>query len=154
MPVEVTPRGTVDFWLALNQKIHSWNIEVGYDLWWRQKEKVELPCCPTPLDANTLGIADIACPTSGTTASTATISQSVYQVTSDPSFVALTDSNLNLNSAAHPNVITNKVYLASSYSLERPHCRYTFGLGGSYEVACNPNALNQWAAWGVVGFSF
>ncbi|MCX5922124.1 MAG: hypothetical protein NTX86_02245 [Candidatus Dependentiae bacterium] len=156
LPTKVTPRSTVDFWLALHHRHCNWDIEIGYDLWWRQKEKVALRCCNNALSNNTIGIYDMSgvCGTNQTSASTATIAQSFGTVVSDAIFVPLTVSDLNLSSAAHPNVLTNKIYAA----IARPYAfrcfAGLFGLGGSYEFAQHNAAFNQWALWADVGLAF
>jgi hypothetical protein len=156
LPSEVTPRSTIDLWLALHHQYCNWDIEIGYDLWWRQKEKVALRCCDNPLSSNTIGIFDMSgiCGTNPTTASTATIAQSFGAVVSDPTFVPLTVNQLNLLSAAHPTVLTNKIYAAVARQFTCTSITGLFGLGGSYEFAQHNSAFNQWALWANLGLDF
>lgn len=41
--VEVTPRSMLEFWTAVNFKHCNVHVEVGYDFWYRSKEKIRLP---------------------------------------------------------------------------------------------------------------
>ena len=36
----IYPRGTIDVWIALNVPLYAWDVELGYDLWWLNKEKI------------------------------------------------------------------------------------------------------------------
>lgn len=157
LPVNVTPRSTIDFWLALHSRRScNWDIEIGYNLWWRQQEKVTLRCCNSALSSSIIGIYDIGglCSGTATTASTATIAQSVANAVSDATFVPLTISDLNLSSAAHPAVLTNKIYLATSGHYDIAYHELLIGIGASYEAARHNSALDQWAVWTTFGFDF
>lgn len=172
---EVTLRSVIDFWTALHYQHCNWNIELGYNLWWRQSEKVcikrrdgdlgvgifnlnNTPPAPTYVYST-----DIQTPG---TASTATISQSrtlngtgTNNVLTDlaitpasngialPTFIQLNTANFNLTSASHPSCLTNKIYGALSYDIRRSCVPFNVGLGGSYEFA-DRKALSQWGVWG------
>jgi len=155
-PSQVTPRSTIDFWLALHHHYCKWDIEVGYDLWWRQKEQVKLDCCCNATFNTPIGIYDMSgvCNPNATSASMATIAQSVGTVVSDTTFVPLTISDLNRSSAAHPNVLTNKIYLAASRHYNTAYHSGIVGFGSSYEIAQNNSAFNQWAVWATFGLNF
>lgn len=152
--VKVFERNTVDFWLAAHYQHCDIGFELGYDLWWRQAEKICKKCPITPGFAiQTLSL----CQTPITSASTATISQAVEgpnATISDAQFTPIVDSDLNLTSAAHPNALSNKLYAALDYTHEST-CGHpwVFGLAGSYELG-NKNALDQWAIWLDVGLGF
>jgi hypothetical protein len=155
--VKVTPRSTIDFWTALHYHYCNWGLEAGYNLWWRQAEKVRLDCTP---DLAGLGIFDLAGARilQPTSASTANISQSiggVNPVVSDATFVQLRTSDLNLKSAAHPKALSHKVYGAIDY--RNCWCNYPLliGFAGSYEFARpRRNAFEQWAVFGKLGITF
>jgi len=44
----VTPRGTVDLWAAITLPVGNVIIELGYDFWWRQTERVCRKCSLGP----------------------------------------------------------------------------------------------------------
>ena len=43
-PVRVTPGNTIDLWTALHYEHCAWDVEVGYEFWWRQAEKLCKKC--------------------------------------------------------------------------------------------------------------
>lgn len=155
----VTPQSTVDAWAALHFEFKShWDLEIGYNLFWRQQEKIEFACCDELrsicCDNQVLGPVGIfdmpgVCGTA-VSASTATISQGFNQVASNTVFTPVTLAQFNLDSAAHPNVLTNKIYAAFDWHHMHEHYTPLLGLGGSYEFG-NRNSFNQWAVWAVIG---
>ena len=152
--VDVTPRGTIDFWTAFNVHWPTYNIEFGYDFWWRQKEKV----CLNGSGSTSYGIFDLAgmsvVPQS---ASKANISQSAIgtnQAPSDASFVHLTSNDLNVNSAAHPAAYSSTFYAAWDWKKTTPETAFLLGVGGQYEFAHCTSALEQWTLWGKLGVVF
>jgi hypothetical protein len=157
--VKVKPRSTVQWWVALNYEYCDWNFELGYNLWWRQKEKINAGTCTNAVVAplNT-GIFDISATNVFTTASTATISSAPGTVPSDPVFVALTNANINIESGLAAKALTNKVYGALSWEGCACDCfDWMAGVGASYEFVSKHNrcaALQNWAAFGKVAVSF
>ena len=152
--LNVTPGSTIDLWLALHFERCQWNAELGYDLWWRQQERVELCCFPT-----NIGIYDIAgdCARNPVTASTATICQGVTGTNvavSDATFTFITCDDINLNSAATPKALSNTVYAALGYDGDLCDCPALVGVGGSYEFGSNSAALSNWTVWVKMGLSF
>ena len=129
--LQVEPRGVINFWLASHLQYCRWHAEVGYNLWWRQSEKVCFPqkCKTTNFDS--LGFFD-----------------------EDNTFIPLTLDNLDLASTANPRTLTNKIYLALSYDVEACCRPINIGLGGSYEFSRNINAMEQWGVWVNIETSF
>lgn len=172
-PVSVTPRSEVQLFAALHVEHCNWNFEVGYNFWYRQSEKIcfgssKNGCCVcskllpgqgTPLGIPAgYGIFDMTqlCASTAVSASTANISQGLVPpnvVVADPTFVQLTNSDLNFCSAAHPQAYSNKIYGAVGYDHDFGCHTALFGLGVSYEFA-NKNALDQWALWLNIGTDF
>jgi hypothetical protein len=154
--VKVTPRSTIDWWLAAHYQHCQWNIEMGYDLWWRQQERVSLCCFP-----QNIGIYDINgdCSRNPQTASRALICQTVAGAgtnvaPSDATFVVVQCSDLNLNSGATPKTLSNTLYLAAGYDGDLCDCPALVGIGGSYEFGRNIVALDNWMIWIKMGLSF
>lgn len=154
-PVTIVPRGTVDAWFAIHEELfEAWNLEVGYNLWWRQAEHLDLSSSTT--FGTTIGIFDIPgqCAGNPVTASTATIAESFANITSDTNFVPLTPGQLLFTSAEQLSALSNKIYAAAAWSHDHDD-RYTWeiGLGGSYEYATH-NMFNQWALWLIGSIDF
>lgn len=153
IPVKVTPRSTIDLWAALNLPICNFNIEIGYDFWWRQAEKIckKCPICPG------YGIQTLAlCGFPLSSASTANITQGASgsnATVTDTTFTYITDADLNLNSAAHPHALSQKLYIDFGYTIKRDCYSALLGLGAAYEFATK-NALDQWTVWITTGITF
>lgn len=109
---KITPGGVINFWLAMHYQHSSWNIELGYNLWWKDHEKV---CLKKSCDIV---------------------------------------KNLDLHLVSQPSALTNKIYVLMGYfATEAKHTLPVF-VGGSYEFAKDKNALEQWAIWLGIDFSF
>lgn len=161
LSAKVQPGSTIDFWTALHWQCDccSLNVEIGYDFWWRQKEKICLKnCLPEGF-----GIFDIAGASDvPQTASTANISQGptgTNKAVSDVTFVELETSDLNLDSAAHPHALSSTFYAAFGWAAfgwhaSPPDHPVLIDFGAQYEIAHNKAALSQWAVWTKVGIVF
>ena len=42
--VKITPRSNIEFLSMFHVEHKTWNVELGYNFWWRQKEKIALKC--------------------------------------------------------------------------------------------------------------
>lgn len=151
--VKVEPRSTIQWWLGLNYEYCDWNLEVGYNLFWRQKERLK-ECVPL---STTLGIYNVnGCGTAPFTASTATMTN---PGTADGVFVGLSQANLNIASGLAGRLLSNKVYAAVSWDgcLCNGCFEWMTGFGASYEFVVNHdkcNAPNAWAVFGKFGLGF
>lgn len=161
--VRVETRNTIDWWLALNYEWCGWDFELGYELWWRDCERLKNRdgdcsglgtsgiggcddnsngrCCPATQFAQlgTVGIFDIArqCD-AATTASTATIAQGrgpTNAAKSDATFTPLALSNVNFSSALQPRALTNTLYGAIGYCMDVCDFPVNLGFGASVEWA-------------------
>ncbi len=127
--LEVTPRGIINFWLAAHIQHCKWHTELGYNLWWRQSEKICFQECQQS-NCTDLGISGVN------------------------GFIPITLNNLNLASASHPKTLTNKIYLAFSRDIQTCRRLMNIGLGGAYEFSRNINSLGQWGIWINAGVAF
>ena len=155
---KVTPQSTIDLWLAAHYTVCDWDVEFGYSLWWRQREKLALKCCNTT--SLGLGVFDMGavCSQIITSANGATIADSIANgsVLSNGLFQTLTTADLNLCSAIQPSALSNKIYLAGAWHHDS-FCNnhpLLVGLGTSYEFGSKCNALSQFAVWLNVGIDF
>ncbi len=114
--MKVTPRWNFNAILALHGEFSNFNVELGYNLWCKSKEKVRLRHL---WDENVeqIGIAE---PGGTYTVSTAKINHSFNNIdngtatTIDTSFVKITQSDLDLNSATHKSTSSHTVYVSLS----------------------------------------
>lgn len=153
--VNVTPGSTIDFWMAFNYNHRQCNIEIGYNLWWRQQEKVSLKC-PFP---NNFAIYDIVgnCQGDPVSASNAMINESVIGPNlspSDKTFAPFDACDLNLHSAEHPNALSNKIYVAFSYNSIIQCTPILAGVGISYEIGHSYSTLSNVGILGNIAFNF
>ncbi|MDR3647281.1 MAG: hypothetical protein P4L22_07095 [Candidatus Babeliales bacterium] len=155
--VSVTPRGVVNFWAGLHFQKCDWHFEAGYNLWWRQAEKISLNnrgcgstkgCTVSNVNGNVIngniGIFALDNICTPLTASTATISDPTSAIVTDSTFIPVNISELNLASAAHPRTLTNKVYGSLAYDIRVYDRPLNMGITGSYEFSKDRNAFNQW----------
>lgn len=151
---KVTPRSTIDWWIAAHWQKCQWNIELGYDLWWRAQERVRLCCF-----AQNIGVYNLAAdgmPTQ-TTASKALICQSASgpnAVLPDDTFTKMRCRDINLNTASTPKALSNTLYAAFGYDGDFIRSPAVIGFGVSYEFGRNRAALNNCAVWFKAGLSF
>lgn len=140
--VEVTPRSLIEFWTALHWEWCTFNVEAGYNLFWRDSEKLcfKTDCkskCGTEQNATTFGIYDLR--DGKTSASNAKISESnkgSNVAPHDASFKTVNvKKDLDLRSGTQPTALTNTIYLGVSYNSEICCMPAMIGLTGSYEFA-------------------
>jgi len=154
--VKVHPRSVVDVWSALHYTWCNWNLEVGYDFWWRQKEEIHgnFDYITTSSEA----IFDIGgvC-TNPISCSSATIAEALvgeHVVVSDVDFTPLTAADVNVSSAEHPRALSNTIFANISRNGTLRCHPTTIGIGGLYEFAHDRNALEQFAVWLKMGIDF
>jgi hypothetical protein len=140
------------FVLSWQRDCASWVAEFGYNFFARQAEVVEL-------DGNT-SISTVALKGvngAGTTTAARTIKNNFQQsvFTFAERYQALTNCDIDLESAAHPATISYTVYATLGYKWER-ECPFFAAIGGSYEfsVADINTTADRWLIWGKVGFTF
>jgi hypothetical protein len=142
--VDVLPRGSFEFSGIFHYQYFNFHLEVGYNLWARSSESVELHDHWDKLEEN-VGIYYSADP--DTTASTATISTPVNSAVNDGSFIQIQESDFNLKSAAHDSALSHKIFSGVSINSSVFDFPARIGLGSSYEFADSNTALKQWSVW-------
>lgn len=152
----ITPRSTIQWWLGLNYEYCDWDFEIGYNLFWRQKERYKEVATKCVGRTATYGVYNLnSCGISAVTASNATMTNSG---TADALFVGIPSSALNIDSGLAGKVLSNKVYGAFSWTGCACDCfEWMAGFGASYEFVSKHdrcNALQNWAVFGkwAVGF--
>lgn len=151
--VDIQPGSTIQLWVGANYQYCDWDLEFGYNLFWRQKEQFKSSCVPL---ATTVGVYNLnGCGLSPVTASNATMFDSG---TADAVFVPLEQTDINIDSGLAGAALTNKVYGAVSWTGCACDCfEWMAGFGASYEFTSERyrcNALQNWAIFGkwAVGF--
>ena len=165
--LSVTPSNMIDFILSVNYVRDPLTFEVGYDLWWRQTERVTLEVTsqpvafavktfrPLPGEPITVVIYDITgcCPK--TSLINATICQAIPGIgalPSDAQPIPISNADLNLRSATKSSVIFMKLFGGFTYSGR--HYPGVIGIAGSSEFIGPKNALLNWGIWLKAGYSF
>jgi len=155
IPVKVTPGPQVEAWFALHANWCHWNVEMGYNLWWRSQDQrlhfeKEL--------ADNLGVFDLSGVVAfdPTSASRANISQSAIPPNQAPSDAVFTSTRgFDKASGKQKSAWSNTLYGAVSFDdLLYDRFPIMIGMGGSYEFASNRNALSQWSIWQTTGIDF
>lgn len=142
---KVTPGIELNFISTLNLAYKRFNFELGYNVWYRQAEKVCLDNkkCATAL--NSWGILDVNSWNSSSTinsTSTGKINESLATLATnaDSTFTTINETDLNMNSAAHPKAVSYSVFANGQYA----YCDDTFvNLNFAYEIPQDRNAIEQ-----------
>lgn len=149
--LEINPRWTADFNTAVLYKHCNWNVELGYNFFVRHAEGAKL-CKWTPQIAQKDVIG------AGNVNIARTINKHFrFDALSVAGFneAQIQKSDLNLDSATHPAVLTNLVYASLGYNWSCWCDTPMFAsLGGSYEFSTINTTIDRWTVWGKLGVSF
>lgn len=166
MDAKVHNRGELNFWTALHYERCGWTAEVAYNLWYRQRQCVEVvkPFAVGEYGIRALGIVP------ATTASTATINESplaaagtagalvpdtiVVNEVTFPNPIYLSPANINQQSAAHPRSISNTIVGSLGYNADWACHDWYLAINGGYEFGYRENALSGFLVWGTIGVDF
>ena len=146
----VAPRHSFEIWTAIHYEYNNFNLEFGYDFWWRNMELVT-GCFNLPFYI--FDLVDL--PPNRTTISTATINSGIFTAGSlgnppDPDLVpTVTAANdCDEQDAGNPKARTQTFYLATSYTIKKDKSPLAIiAAGVSYESSFGPDALSQWGVW-------
>lgn len=154
--VNVTPGAMIDFWTALHYNRRSFNIEAGYNFWWRQEENISFGKFLETFPSD-LAIVPFLLNNGSVTASHATIAQSNVNgpnpLIADPSPVTITSADFDLQSAAQKSTWSSTFYIALSHELVGNCIDGMIGGGISYELS-HRGALSQIGGWIKGNISF
>ena len=147
--LRVFPRFAATMTAALTYQYNCWTAEAGYNFFARQAEKVELATQwqnNPALKANQGG---------GDTTIARDIKNNFEGCVFDiDEYHPITFCDLDLNSAAHPAVLSNLIYLTAGYNWQECDYPSTLALGGSYEFGDTNAELERWTVWGKFVISF
>ena len=141
--VKVAPRFNVTNTTALSYRCRAWVAEIGYNFFARQAEKVEL-AQPWQVNAALKSVQG---------AGRTTIARGIKNDFETSSFdfadyFPFTGADLDLESAAHPAVLSHLIY--GTFGYDWHECCYptTLAVGASYEFGDTNAQLERWAVWG------
>jgi len=132
----------------------GFEAEIGYNLFAREGECVELDCPWLVGPAiKAVGGAGETAPVRDITTNFLLESATVTFADYNQSLIQLSD--LDLNSAAHPNIMVNLIYGALSYVWDDRRVPMGINVGGSYEFTGRDFAvMKRWVAWGKFNIAF
>lgn len=130
----------------------SWLFEGGYNLFVRQGEVLDFEC------SNRISRAALkAVNGEGRTTLARTIKDNYprSEFTLDQRYAAVSNCDINIESASMPATISNTIYGSIGYRWER-ECPWFLAAGGSYEFSTSDLnvAPERWLLWGKFGVTF
>jgi len=150
--VSVSPRYTADSNTALVYTYCNWSAELGYNLYVREAEKICLNKWDETVAIKSV-LGDGATSLARNISKNFTGSDLAYDSANFTSSL-IKKSDLNLDSASHPAIISNTIYGGLGYDWETCGYPVFLGLGGSYEFSSVNTTTNRWTAWGKLGVSY
>lgn len=141
--------------------------DIGYNFWYRSKEKRSNTVCFSGFEENKFGIkgaqANLTDPASqfctvipgGCTPVNETASKTTISTTAaddaKTTFIGLAD--IDFSAPLNPHALSNKIFASLGYQFE---CKYPiyFLIGGEVEFGQDNRAVNQWGVLGQFGVSF
>ncbi len=155
--MKVTPGSRLEAMAAIHYKYSSWHAELGYNFWWRDREKVVLK------DAfdQAIGIPQLTAAgvfqsvtASGSKINNHIVAGNTLSATADAAVTAVADTKFNLGSATHKSAMTHKLFAGVGLTGKLFDTQSMIGFGGEYEFADRNTALEQWSVWLKTGLSF
>jgi hypothetical protein len=155
--IRVRPGSTIDFWTALHYEHCCWNLEAGYNLYFRDKEKI---CFRNNKDrkhhdTKTGTVTVTAC-------NTKPLTDAVNGAATDAHQNGISTNNIRgesrhdraLDNVRNGRVTTHTVYGALGYSTSICNYPTLLGVAGSYEFARCREAFDYWSVFGKIGVQF
>lgn len=136
--VRVHPGNLVEALVAFKFRHKRFDLDAGYNLFYKEKENVTLK--KEWID-NKYAIANTNYDTSG-----------IFRA--NEQLLAINKEHLNINGAATPNQLTDKIFGAISYKFKFSGHPANISLGGSYEFAYNDFELEGYEFWFKTGINF
>ncbi len=143
--VNVTPGSHIDALLDVSFQMRSFVFDVGYNMFWRAREKVAV----VSWEDNTFGLLGYTFVTTGSV-TTGKNSGSNYFLDGE----YLNRKNLDTSVAETPDQLTHKMQVGMTYRGACCSLPVTAGVGGSFEFASSNAALDQYSVWlkGSIGW--
>lgn len=156
--VRARPYNMLDLYTGFDWEISNFQVEIGYGLWARGREKLVLDDC-FPANFGLAGVGTLS-PTDAVpaTASSSDISQQgpndVEFGTNKQIFIPITVQDLDFDSGAARGALAHRGHLSVGYIYSDECLEILFGIGGFIEISQYITAISNWGAWAKVGLSF
>ena len=132
-------RSQVTLYARLQKRFEKYLFELSYNYFYTQQETIS----DVDLIASGFGVYNVGDEGGLTTYHLAKISQLPTPFQFDPTPVQLVTADLDLNSAAAKDWMSNTI----AARLQRVHDSYTYGIGGSADIAASLQAISTWSVW-------
>jgi hypothetical protein len=154
--VDVTPGSQFDGILGLTYNNGGFNIDLGYNAYLREEEKVHLK---DAFEAGKYAIASRNYDTASGIAAHATANPIVPGLATDGgatvgNVAILSKDTLDVEAASTPSQFTNAVYAGMGYNFKDWDTPMLLGIGGKYEFSSKNSALEQWDIYAKIGIGF
>lgn len=152
LDLKIKPRFAHNCNAAFAYYANGFEGEIGYNLFCRKAECIELGCKFNEQSAFKSLQGD------GFTDNVQIICDDLGLINAksiddfDDNIIKAVD--LDLESAAHPGMIVHTVYGSLGYRWDDREYPPFIGAGASYQFASDNTGMNKWMAWGKLGFSF
>lgn len=154
--VDVTPGSQIDAILALNYRCCGFLVDLGYDLFYREKESVKykgtIPAGYYVAARNYTTAGAFRAPDAAGANGDAEIPTAAAPTAINKA-LELSNATVSTGPAATPSQLTHKVFASLGYRFEDMDTPVTLGLGGGYEFA-DRKALECWEIWLKAGINF
>jgi hypothetical protein len=149
--VEVTPGSQFDGVLALAYNCGGFSADLGYNVYARSEEDVDLKGTLTP---STYAVASRIYDTQ--TAFGATPEADIDGAPTDVTATAgwLSNSDIDTEAATTPSQFTNGIYGGLGYHFKKWEYPFLMGIGGKYDWASKNSEIDSWSVWGKLALSF
>lgn len=147
--VDVTPGAMVDFIAQATWNYRGLGIDLGYNLYYRQTEKVSLHDCRTIFEKEKYAFP---APDFNGEAAEFTADDRLADATGNKHW--LSDSKIDKTRAETPEQLTHKLYGSLSYLCTKRHLPVIVGITGHYEFASEDTDLESWGVALKLGVSF
>jgi hypothetical protein len=146
---KVTPRSTLNSFISINYKNKNYHLNLGYNFWWRDSEKLKLKENLEEIYAIT-GV-DIDNFLTDDYFNNATIKD--HLINPGNPFVAIINDDLDLDTGRITAAFSNKFQFNFGFNGNISNNIYWLNLGSSYEIAGKNSALDNWDVFLQFGLS-
>lgn len=142
--VSVKPGYSFDGIFMMSYKFNCFSIDLGYDLYCKEKEDVSLKSSDWTKDK--YGIAKFSFPTF-TAATPFTVA-----TTANTKFLAY--ENIDTSVAETPSILSHSIFGSIGYISKADDNPVMFNLGGAYEFGTSRPSIDGFMLWAKLGFAF